>query len=488
MKISIITVTFNSATTVANTLFSVFNQTYKNIEHILIDGGSSDNTIEILKKHKFKNKKIYIYKQSTVYQAINFGISKSSGDYILILNSDDILNDQTTLNDVSNKIKNIKNTIFLGDVCFFKNDEFNKLVRYYSAKNFKTWMFNFGIMPPHPGAFIPKQLAKQYLYDDKYLIASDFDFFTRILANKKIKYTHISILITRMRTGGLSGKNILAHILSTKEMYSSLKKNKLFSSYFFILIRFIAKSFQLFNLKKYSNLKLFKINKYYKKLVSYNFKIIRGAKNLNLNKNFVLSALNLAYLAAITKREVKIYNELIHWPDGVFSLKISKFLKKNPGRNLLNEIKLNTYIKKIVVLGNLPDLAKKYLEKKFCLRIKHHELAYGKIDFIKKNLKLKLNKNEICFITLPTPKQEQLAEHLVTNNKNFKIICIGGSINIASGFERKVPSLLYNIEFLWRLQYETKRRLKRLIITFFYYYYGKYILKDYQNMTAKIIN
>ncbi len=101
---------------------------------------------------------------------------------------------------------------------------------------------------------------------------------------------------------------------------------------------------------------------------------------------------------------------------------------------------------------------------------------------------MNLNKNEICFITLPTPKQEQLAEHLATNNKNFKIICIGGSINIASGFERKVPSLLYDLEFLWRLRYETKRRLKRLLSTFFYYFYGKYILKEYQNKTAKIIN
>jgi hypothetical protein len=88
-------------------------------------------------------------------------------------------------------------------------------------------MFNFGIMPPHPGAIIPKKFAKQYLYNEKYLIASDFDFFTRTLANKKIQYAYLNMLITRMRTGGLSGKNLVSHILSTKEMHISLKKNKL---------------------------------------------------------------------------------------------------------------------------------------------------------------------------------------------------------------------------------------------------------------------
>jgi len=91
-------------------------------------------------------------------------------------------------------------------------------------------------------------------------------------------------------------------------------------------------------------------------------------------------------------------------------------------------------------------------------------------------------------ITLPTPKQEQLAEYLVSNNKYYKIICIGGSINIASGIEDVVPDSLYQLEFIWRLKYETRRRFIRLITTFTNYLMGKYIYKNFKELKIKIIN
>ena len=98
-----------------------------------------------------------------------------------------------------------------------------------------------------------------------------------------------------------------------------------------------------------------------------------------------------------------------------------------------------------------------------------------------------LKKYEIIMITLPTPKQEQLAEHLISCNKNYKIICIGGSINIASGIEEPVPSLLYQLEFLWRLRYEPRRRLIRLISTFINYLIGKFIYKSFKDLKIKVI-
>jgi exopolysaccharide biosynthesis WecB/TagA/CpsF family protein len=229
-------------------------------------------------------------------------------------------------------------------------------------------------------------------------------------------------------------------------------------------------------------MKIFRINKYYKKLIKYDIKIIKNIKSLDLNKNFVLSALNLAFLGSLVKKELKLYNELIHWPDGKYSLNFTKNLKKIPGRDLINKINLKGNINRIVVVGDLPDVAKKFIEKKFHRKVINYKVPYGNIKEITNNLKIKLKKKDLCFTTLPTPKQERVAEYIVSKNKKFKIICIGGSINIASGIEKAVPKLFNKFEFLWRLQYDSSRRLKRLFISFFNYLYGKYILKDFHNL------
>jgi UDP-N-acetyl-D-mannosaminuronic acid transferase (WecB/TagA/CpsF family) len=162
-------------------------------------------------------------------------------------------------------------------------------------------------------------------------------------------------------------------------------------------------------------------------------------------------------------------------------------LNKIPGRELLNKIKIPKNIKKITILGNLPSRSLKFLTKKFNKKITNHKLEYGNINKIKKKMTYKIKKNEIIMITLPTPKQEQLAEHLISYNKNYKIICIGGSINIASGIEEAVPKLLYQLEFIWRLKYETRRRLMRLINTFLNYIMGRFIYNSFKDLKIKVI-
>ena len=485
IKISIITTCFNSDKTIAYCLHSVFSQTYNNIEHILIDGGSNDSTVEILNKHKNKKKKIIIADNTSIYAAINLGISKSTGDYIIILNSDDILNSKYTIENLIEIIKKSKQEVYLGNVVYFNKTSFNSASRYYSAEKFKTWQFIFGNMPPHPGAVIHKSIAKKILYDDKYKIASDFNFFVDILYIKKIPFKYINLIITRMRTGGVSGKNLLAHFTSTTEIYKSLKSHNLKANYLLINLRYIIKSFQFFFMK--FRLNEYKIDKYYKKLVLYDFNIINNIKVLNFKKNFVLSALNLAWLGSYCNNDVKTYKDLIQWPDGVFARKISPLLKKIPGRDLLRNIVLPKKIKKIVVLGELPTISNNYLKKKFKIKISNFKLPYGNIKKIIEKINYKIKKNEIVLITLPTPKQEQIAEHLISKNKNYKIICIGGSINIASGYEKAVPKEFYLFEFIWRLRYETLRRLKRLLITFFHYYKGLYYSRKFNNLSYRII-
>jgi glycosyltransferase involved in cell wall biosynthesis len=485
IKISIITTCKNSDKHIGYTLSSVRDQTYKNLEHIIVDGGSTDDTLTIIKKHKSK-KKIIIRNKSTIYEGINQGIKNSTGDYLLILNSDDILYNKNTIKKIVNKIKKNKDKILLGNVVYFNNYKFEKPTRLYSAKKFQSWMLYFGLMPPHPGAIIHSSIAKKITYSAKYKIAADFDFFLKAFKIFNIKYQAIDLIITRMRTGGISGKNIIAHFISGSEIYNSLKENNFFSSHILINLRYFSKSMQYFFLKE--KISHFKLRKEYISSLRYHFKIIRNIKSLNFKKKFVLSALNLAFLGSYANEEVKLYKKLIHWPDGVFVKGINYDIKKIPGREILNKINIPNYINQITVMGNLPIKSKIFLIKKYKKKVKNIKLPFGNISKIIKKLNYKIKDNELLLITLPTPKQEQLAEYLVTKNKFYKIICIGGSINIVSGLEKKVPKFLYHFEFIWRLRYETFRRLKRLLITFKNYTIGKFFKKKLDNLHVKFIN
>lgn len=486
IKISIVTVCLNSEKSIAYTLYSVFNQTYKkNIEHIIVDGGSSDETLNIIKKHKIK-KKIIIKKNSNIYEAINTGIKNCSGEYILILHSDDILNNNKVIEDSVNIIYKKKLDAYLGNVSYFNNTNFSKIVRYYSAQNFKLSGFIWGLMPPHPGCFIKSKIAKENLYDTNYYIASDFDFFLRILLIKKVSYQKINLTITRMRTAGVSGKNLFAHIKSGIEIYKSLKKNQLFASHLMIIIRLLLKIKQFIKTK--SKCQKFVLNDNYEQLNCYHFKIITNIKKINYNNNFTLSALNLAFLGSYFFNEIKLYKNLIHWPDGRYSKSIYEKLEKIPGRQILRELNIPKKIKQLTIFGNLSHKSEKFLQQKYNRKIYKVNLPYGSIKKIIKNLSYKITRKELIFITLPTPKQEQLAEYLVSTNKVYKIICIGGSINIFSGEEKEVPFYLYNFEFIWRLRYETKRRIKRLVITTCQYLIGKYFYKKLINLNINIIS
>lgn len=144
-------------------------------------------------------------------------------------------------------------------------------------------------------------------------------------------------------------------------------------------------------------------------------------------------------------------------------------------------------ISEIIVLGNLGNIQKDYIQKLYNKKVTNINLPYGNIEKIKKSINLKLKKSQLCFITLPTPKQEELAYEIAKHNKFFKIICIGASINIGSGVEKSVPKYLSNLEFLWRLRYETFRRTLRLLETFYYFFYGRFISGKIKNLNVKII-
>jgi len=266
-------------------------------------------------------------------------------------------------------------------------------------------------------------------------------------------------------------------------------KNKIKSNiiYFLTRIKDKIKQFFFFNKKKINSLYNEYFHVHYKKLFQYDLIIKNKIEEFKFNNNFILSALNLAFLGSYIKGDIKDPKKFVYWPDGLFSKKFSLNLNKIPGRELLRKIKLHREITRIVVIGNLTLKSRMFLENLYRAKILNIKLPYGSIDKICKYIenKIILKKNDLTFITLPTPKQEQLAIFLSKKNKHFKIICIGGSIAIASGEETSVPKYIAYLEFLWRLRYETLRRVQRLVITFSYFCIG-FFSNKISNLRVKI--
>ena len=481
MKLSIITVTLNSKKTIISTLNSILSQTYKNIEHIIVDGGSTDGTIEIIQEYTHHNKKIIFKKGMGIYESMNAGIKASTGDLVSILNSDDIYQNEKTIETTMDLInKNPDYPIYLGDVVYFKDTSFFDIYRYYKAKNFKKWHLKIGLMPPHPPSFIKKSIYEKYgLYYEKFKIASDFEIFLRLIYLNNLKFYKLNKVIVRMRIGGISGRNLQSYIISSLEIIKSFEINNLKTNLFNILLRLPSKILQYLILERKklnSDFRLFKI-KFGEKFLENSFKIIKDAKYIPYDTNFILSGLNLAFLGYYFKEEIPYHNKIIHWPDGLFAKTIFDRIDKIPGRLIMQNMKLPNSIDKIIVLGNLSKQNMNFLTEKFKKPIEHFNLPYGNFEYIKNHINLKIGKNTIIFLTLPTPKQEQIAIELSKKSDYFKIICIGASISIASGQEKVVPKSLENFEFLWRLRTDPIRRSIRLFESMFYFAKGKYIQK-----------
>ena len=256
-----------------------------------------------------------------------------------------------------------------------------------------------------------------------------------------------------------------------------------------ILNQLESKKFKV-NSKSYDRLlKIFSKIRLIKKLENYlseiikkqtvTLKLINKIERVNFNNNYIISGLNLAFLAFFYKKDIMVNDDFYLWPDGYFKKKFfSENIKKKPGRVLFDELNLDQSIfKRIVVLGNLDSKSREYLENKFKpLNLVHIALPIGNIDTFKSYMPI-LEPTDFVIITLPTPKQEILANYIRSTQKNYKIICVGGAINMLSGSEKPVPDFLGKFIFgeaVWRLQFDFSRRLKRLLITLFSYIIGEF--------------
>ena len=246
MKISIVTVAYNSSATIENTLCSVEAQAYPDLEYIVVDGGSTDNTLGLVEKHPSLVTKLISEPDQGIYDAMNKGVLRASGEIIGILNSDDFYAHPGVLNEVAAVfLENPTVDVVLGDVDFVADCDLEKTVRTYRAGRFSPWMFRFGMMPPHPAVFVRRSAYERVgLYKLGYRIAADFDFLVRLLMIDGARYHIANRHWVRMRTGGASTAGWRSNLVSTGEMLRSLKENKVFSSLPMVLFRLPVKFFR----------------------------------------------------------------------------------------------------------------------------------------------------------------------------------------------------------------------------------------------------
>ncbi len=242
MKISIITPTYNSEKVLTRTIDSVLAQNYSDLEYIIIDGASSDNTKEVVQSYQNKlNIKFISEPDKGIYDAMNKGVKLATGDIVGILNSDDFYDNGEVLKTVMEAFEDQKIDAVYGDIKYFGSDE-KKITRYWHAGEYTETKFNNGWMIPHPTLFIRKSIYNKYgLYNTDLKLAADYEFILRLLKTNKINIKYLSKTLVKMYGGGVSGNSFKQRTKGWQEDQKAWKINGLKIPRLFILRRVISK-------------------------------------------------------------------------------------------------------------------------------------------------------------------------------------------------------------------------------------------------------
>jgi glycosyltransferase involved in cell wall biosynthesis len=234
LRISIITAAYNSAATVADTMQSVGQQDYRLIEHIIVDGGSTDGTLEILKQFSH-HISIISEKDEGIYDAMNKGIRASTGDIIGILNSDDVYADPEVISKMAEVFRDPSVQCCYADLKYTDARNSTRITRTWKSGNYKPDSFYWGWMPPHPTFFVRKSVYDQVgLFNTKMRSAADYEMMLRILVKHHMKAAYIPQVIVRMRSGGISNVSVGNRIRANREDREAWRINGL-RPYFFTL-------------------------------------------------------------------------------------------------------------------------------------------------------------------------------------------------------------------------------------------------------------
>ena len=224
MKVSIITSVYNNKATIKDAIESVLNQTYKNIEYIIVDGGSTDGTIDVIKKYQDKISKFVSESDNGIYDGLNKGIKLATGDIIAFLHSDDEYYFTDIIEKIIKKFQENNCDGVYGDLIYV--NEKNKIVRYWKSGEFSVEKLKKGWMPPHPTLFLRKKIYDKYgFFSLDYKISADYDFMLRVLRDNP-KLVYIPEILYKMKLGGASNKSIKNIIQKSIEDYKAITQNK----------------------------------------------------------------------------------------------------------------------------------------------------------------------------------------------------------------------------------------------------------------------
>lgn len=244
MKVSIITVCFNSERHLKCAIESVLSQDYDDVEYIIVDGKSSDGTLAIIREYADKNEFIkWVSEPDTgIYDAMNKGIRLATGDIVGILNSDDMYANTEVLSDVVEKFASAKTQCVFADVRFVRESDTTKTIRYYSSANFTPKKFKYGFMPAHPTFFTYRSNFARYgFYQIDYHIAADYELLIRFLHTNGLSYEYINKPLIIMRLGGVSTKSFRSNVLLNKEIVRGCAENGIKTNMAILSLKYFKK-------------------------------------------------------------------------------------------------------------------------------------------------------------------------------------------------------------------------------------------------------
>ena len=242
MKISIITASYNSASTISDCITSVNEQTFQNIEHIIIDGASKDKTIEIINSIPNRVSKIISERDEGIYDAMNKGINYATGEIIGILNSDDLYNDKNVITTIIDLFSSTYVDCIYADLYYVNKVNTNQVVRHWKTNEYLPGSFKKGWHPAHPTFFVRRGIYEKYgLFNLEFSLAADFELMLRFIERYKISSKYLPEPIVRMRLGGATSKNLENSIIQNIECYKAFKINELKVSLLYPLYRLLPK-------------------------------------------------------------------------------------------------------------------------------------------------------------------------------------------------------------------------------------------------------
>ena len=245
MKISIITVVWNSNDTVRDAIESVLGQTYENIEYIIIDGASTDGTIEIIRSYSEKISKFVSEPDQGIYDAMNKGLALATGDIVGILNSDDFYSANDILESVVNEFDRSMVDCLYGDLVYVNATDTSQIVRFWKSKIYVPGAFKKGWHPAHPTFFVRRECFEKYgVFNLNFKIAADYELMLRFLEKYQLKSLYLNKTFVKMRVGGESNRNLKNIIRANLESYKAWKTNNLKVSPFIFFIKPLSKIVQ----------------------------------------------------------------------------------------------------------------------------------------------------------------------------------------------------------------------------------------------------